>query len=205
MARFPIREAEIKALAQNMVTGLTGQEYLPPLFPAPPVLPAALQALLDSVITLGDAQVAALATAEQATQAKAAALEELVTAMKADLRYAEDKVGHDDAKLSLLGWGSKAAPTGLQGPGQPRSLEAPRQGEGWIFLDWKLPAEGGAVAAYQIERRERPAGNWMLAALAIESEATLNNQERGKDWEYRILATNKAGESTPSNTVAAVL
>ena len=73
MARFPIREAEIKALAQNMVTGLTGQEYLPPLFPAPPVLPAALQTLLDSVITLGDAQVAALATAEQATQAKTAA------------------------------------------------------------------------------------------------------------------------------------
>jgi len=61
------------------------------------------------------------------------------------------------------------------------------------------------VAAYQIERRERPAGNWILAALAIESEATLNNQERGKDWEYRIIATNKAGASTPSNTVAAVL
>jgi len=41
--------------------------------------------------------------------------------------------------------------------------------------------------------------------MAIESEATLNNQERGKDWEYRIFATNKAGESVTSNTVAAVL
>ena len=205
MATFPRTESQIKVLAQNMVTGLTGQEGVPPLFPTPPVAPAALQTLLDAVITLGDAQVAALAAAEQATQAKTAALEDLVTAMKADLRYAEDKVGHDDAQLSVLGWGAKAAPTALQAPGQPRSLEAPRQGEGWIFLDWKPPVEGGMVAAYQIERRERPAGNWMLAAMAIESEATLNNQERGKDWEYRILATNKAGESTPSNTVAAVL
>ena len=205
MARFPKREPEIKSLAQNMVTGLTGQEGVPPLFPSPPVAPAALQALLDAVITLSDVQVTAQAAAEQATQAKAAALEDLVTAMRADLRYAEDHVNYDDAKLSTLGWGTRATPTALSVPGQPRSLEAPRQGEGWIFLDWKAPVEGGLVAAYKIERRERPAGNWMLAALAIESEATLNNQERGKDWEYRILATNKLGESEPSNTIAAVL
>ena len=205
MARFPIREAEIKSLAQNMVTGLTGQEGIPPLFPSPPVAAAALQTLLEALITLSDTQVAAQAAAEQATQAKATALEDLVTAMKADLRYAEDHVNHDDAQLSVLGWGAKAAATALEAPGQPRSLEAPRQGEGWIFLDWKPPVDGGIVAAYKIERRERPTGNWMLAALAIESEATLNNQERGKDWEYRILATNKAGESEPSNTIAAVL
>jgi len=74
-----------------------------------------------------------------------------------------------------------------------------------VFLDWKKPADGGAVAAYKIERRERPAGPWTLVSMAIESEATLNNQERGKDWEYRVIATNKAGESVPSNTVAVVL
>ena len=67
------------------------------------------------------------------------------------------------------------------------------------------PSDGGAVAAYKIERRERPTGEWMLVNMAIESEATLNNQERGKNWEYRIIATNKAGESIPSNTIAAVL
>jgi hypothetical protein len=202
MARFPDREAEIKALAQNIVTGLTAGAAD---FPAPPVPAAALAALLTSFITLGDEQVAALAAAEQATATKKAGLEELVTAMKADLRYAEDAVNYDSAKLTALGWGGKAAGTALQSPGQPRSLEAPRQGEGWVFLDWKQPADGGAVAAYRIERRERPAGNWALASMAIESEATLNNQERGKDWEYRVIATNKAGESTPSNTVAAVL
>ena len=202
MARFPDREAQIKALAQNMVTGLTENAAD---FPAPPVLSLALQALLDSLITLGDEQAVAQAAAEQVTETKRAGLAELVTAMKADLRYAEDAVNHNDAKLTALGWGGKAAPTALQIPGQPRALEAPQQGEGWIFLDWKKPADGGAVAAYKIERRERPSGDWTLFSMAIESEATLNNQERGKDWEYRVIATNKAGASIPSNSVAAVL
>ncbi len=41
--------------------------------------------------------------------------------------------------------------------------------------------------------------------MAIESEITHTNQERGKEWEYRAIAVNKAGEGLPSNTVMAVL
>jgi len=41
--------------------------------------------------------------------------------------------------------------------------------------------------------------------MATKSEITLTNQERGKEWEYRVLAVNKAGEGQPSNTVMAVL
>ena len=41
--------------------------------------------------------------------------------------------------------------------------------------------------------------------MAIEREATLNNQERGKDWEYRVIAVNRAGEGPASNMVAAVV
>ena len=202
MARFPDREAEVKALAQNMATGLAANTAD---FPTPPISPTDLQALLDSFITLCDEAVAARAASEQTTETKNDGLEELTTAMRADLRYAEGAVNNDDAKLSTIGWGTKAAPSALQPPSQPRALEAPQQGEGWVFLDWKKPADGGNVAAYKIERRERPEGPWMLVSIAIESEAMLNNQERGKDWEYRIIATNKAGESTPSNTVAVVL
>jgi hypothetical protein len=65
--------------------------------------------------------------------------------------------------------------------------------------------DGGKVAAYKIERRERPSGPWTDAGMAIESEITLSGQERGKEWEYRVIAVNKAGEGTRSNTVMAVL
>ncbi len=89
--------------------------------------------------------------------------------------------------------------------GQARTLEAPRQGDGWVLLDWKEPVDGGKVAAYKIERRERPSGPWTDSGMAIESEITLSNQERGKEWEYRVIAVNKAGGATPSNTVMVVL
>ena len=202
MARFPEVEAQVQALAQSIVSGLTAN---PADYPAPPVIATDLNALLTSYLTLCEDTVAARAAAEQATETKKAALEELITAMKAILRYAEDAVGGDDAKLTALGWGARAASTTLELPGQPRTLEAPSQGEGWVFLDWKKPTDGGAVAAYRIERRERPTGDWSLIAMEIETEGTLNNQERGKDWEYRVIARNKTGDSIASNTVAAVV
>jgi len=163
MARFPLKEAEIVVLAQDM------------------------------------------AAAEQATAAKDEALQAVVDGMKADIRYAENTVNYDDVKLKLIGWGGRASKTSLETPGQVRTLEAPRQGEGWIFLDWKEPVDGGAVAAYKIQRRLRPNGPWSDVGMAVESEITLTNQTRGKEFEYRILAVNKAGEGESSNTVMAVL
>jgi hypothetical protein len=44
MARFPKPEAEIVALAQAMVSGLTANAVI---YPAPPVLPAALTTLVS--------------------------------------------------------------------------------------------------------------------------------------------------------------
>ena len=145
------------------------------------------------------------AAAEQAVVTKNEVLQVLVDDMKADLRYAENTVNYDDAKLKLIGWGGRSAATALVPPGQSRILEAPRQGEGWIFLDWKEPVDGGAVAAYKIQRRLRPDGPWLDIGLAVESETTLTAQEHNKEWEYLVIAVNKAGEGAPSNTVMAVL
>ena len=61
------------------------------------------------------------------------------------------------------------------------------------------------VAVYKVRWREWPEGSWTDIGLAMESETTLTNQERGKEWEYRVIAVNKAGEGPPSNTVMAVL
>jgi len=117
----------------------------------------------------------------------------------------ENTVDFDDDQLKLLGWGGRKGGAALEPPGQPRTLEAPRQGEGWIFLDWKAPVDGGKVASYTIQRRERPEGAWSIAGVATETETTLTGQERGKEFEYRVIAVNKAGEGTPSNTLMAVL
>ena len=48
-------------------------------------------------------------------------------------------------------------------------------------------------------------GPWTDATLSIESEITLSDQTCGTEWEFRIIAVNKAGDGVPSNTVMAVL
>jgi len=185
-----------------MVGGLAANAAI---YPAPPVAPADLTTLVSACTTAKNAAIAAQAAAEEATTSKDEALDDLVDAMKSDIRYAENTVNYDDDKLKLIGWAGKKAKTPLAPPGQARLLEAPKQGEGWVFLDWKAPVEGGAVSAYKVMWRERPAGPWEEVATAVISEATLVEQPRGKEFEYRIVAVNKAGEGEPSNTAMVVL
>ena len=202
MARFPRTEAEVIALAEAMITGLTSSAVL---YPAPPVAVLDLTTAKTAYITALNAAIAAAAAAEAATTTKDDALDSLVDAMKSDIRYAENTVDFDDDKLKLIGWAGKKAPTALAIPGKTRLLEAPRQGDGWVFLDWKAPIDGGAPAAYKVMRRERPAGAWEDVATAVITEATLVEQPKGKELEYRIIAVNKAGDGEPSNTEMVVL
>jgi hypothetical protein len=58
------REPEVIALAQAMVSGLTANAAL---YPAPPVLPAALTTLVSAYTTAKNAAIAAVAAAENAT------------------------------------------------------------------------------------------------------------------------------------------
>ncbi|GAH11786.1 unnamed protein product, partial [marine sediment metagenome] len=141
----------------------------------------------------------------EATTAKDDALEELVEAIKTDIRYAENTVDFDDDKLKLIGWAGKKTKTPLNPPGQAHLLEAPKQGEGWVFLDWKTPVDGGRPKAYKVQRRLRSGGSWENVATAILTEATLVDQPQKQELEYRIIAINKAGDGEPSNTVMVVL
>ena len=109
MARFPKAEAEIAALAEAMITGLTSNAVL---YPAPPVAVLDLTAAKTAYITALNAAIAAVA--EAATTSKDDVLEDLVdatlrstlrstSAMKSDIRYAENTVDYDDDKLKLIG------------------------------------------------------------------------------------------------------
>ena len=202
MARFPKKEAEIIALAERLVSGFRSNLAL---FPAPPVIWPILNVKRNIYYGARNAMLAKQAAAEQSIADKDAALEQLIDALKSDIRYAETVVNFDDDKLKLIGWSGNQTPTALAPPGEVRQLEAPKQGDGWVFLDWKAPADGGRVSAYKVQRRQRPEGAWQDVATAIETESTLVDQPKGKELEYRIIAINKSGEGSPSNTVMVVL
>jgi hypothetical protein len=202
MAQFPRTEAEIAVLAQEMISGLAANAAT---YPAPPVNLMELSMMRSAYVMAQNAVIAAQAAADAAYTDKDAALEALAEGMKKDLRYAENTVDFDDDQLKLIGWAGRSASTHLTPPGQTRLLEAVKQGEGWIMLDWKAPADGGKPAAYKVQRRERPSGPGEEAATAVMTEATLVEQPRGLELEYRVIAINKAGEGLESNTIMAVL
>jgi hypothetical protein len=64
---------------------------------------------------------------------------------------------------------------------------------------------GRPLAIISSKKPNRAEGAWQDVATAIETESTLVEQPKGKELEYRVLAINKAGDGSPSNTVMAVL
>lgn len=200
MAKFPLDEAGTIVLCQKIIAGLPSSN-----FTNAAVSSTDLDNQLKTFINKRDAATASAAAARQDVVEKNAEYEKLTDMMKSVLRHAENIAGGDDAELQAIGSGAYAQATSLQPPEQPRNLEVPTQGDGFVFLDWKEPFGGGAVAFYKIQRRERPAGAWEDAASAIPSEYTLINQPKAKELEYRVISVNRAGESTPSNSVMVVL
>ena len=157
MSRFPKKEADIAALAEPLWRGLLSNISI---YPKPPIHPIALR--MKSLVYKNRCEVllAKKANAETATTAKDDALEDLIKALKSNILYAENTVNFDDVKLKLIGWAGRQTATALTPPGQSRLLESPRQGNDWVFLDWKAPADGGKPRAYKIQRRLRDGGSW---------------------------------------------
>jgi hypothetical protein len=189
-------------LAGDLIDGLTEHAET---FPSPPVPPDQLQALLQEFKQAREAAATATGAARDAHNSKDDALEELTEGMKANLKYAEIAVNQEEGKLNLIGWGARKARSALDTPGRARDLEVVRSGKGWIFLDWKPPVDGGEPAAYKIQCSRPEDGVWKDVGTAIETELLLNDQERGVDLQYHVIAMNRAGQAEPSNIVRVVL
>nr|VFK15741.1 MAG: Fibronectin type III domain-containing protein [Candidatus Kentron sp. LPFa] len=205
MANFPRKESEVLILSREMVAGFNAHTDL---YSAPLVSTADLAASIDTYLDNKNAELAARAAWEKTVKDKNEALKILMSNMKKDLRYAEIVSDFDDAQLRLLGWGGRKARKNLEAPGEARSLRIVAQGEGWITLEWKSPSDGGgAIAAYRIERKDPQADEreWDEVGTATGTDTMISKQERGKKWEFRVLAFNKAGAGEPSNTVSTVL
>nr|VFK51665.1 MAG: Fibronectin type III domain-containing protein [Candidatus Kentron sp. TC] len=200
--RFPKAEPKIVSLIHEIIAGL---EAHPDLFPNPPVSAEDLRKQFNTYLKSADTANQKQAEAKHAVEEKNHDLDAAVESGKMILRYAETTTHSDDAALNYLGWGAHREPSRLKSPGQTRHLEAPRQGDGWIALDWKQPDEGGKAAAYKIQRREGDSETWLDAGMAMDTEVTLTNQPRGVRLEFRVVAVNKAGEGEPSNGVLATL
>ncbi len=205
MAQFPRTEAEVIQLSDEMIAGLTAH---PGDFPSNDL--TGLSTLRTSYQTEKDTQLDAQAQAQIATENKDVSFQNLIDKMKQELNQAEVSTAGDSVKLGYIGWGAKSDPT-PQAPGQPRNLEAVIQGAGNLFLDWKGPARGsgGRVRIYDVERRDKrddgSFSGWRLISSAMESEINLMSQTRSRELEYRVIAKNNTGSSTPSNTVMVVL
>lgn len=202
MAKFPDRESEVMVLCAEIAAGLTAH---PEVYPAPPVDSAALEALLGAALTASEAAQEAKAVYAAKTEAKQAAFAALKQGMKDDLRYAELITHRSDDLLKLLGWKGWHREVHLAAPGQALDLRIAEEGPGWLELSWRKPKTGGKPAVYRVERQRLGGNTWEIAGVALGRTARIEHQERGVEFVYRVVASNKAGEATPSNSVVSVL
>jgi hypothetical protein len=208
MPRYPTQQAQILALAEAMIGGYTEHAAM---FPNSDV--ALLQGLRDAYNTTTAAQTEAMAKSQLATEAKQAALNQLHAVIKQQLKLSQIDSADNPENLNYIGWGPRTAAQSIEAPGQPLTLKSVDEGAGTLLIEWKRPARGsgGPVRTYIIERRELTIdetgdwGEWRQAAISLQTRASLKDQPRGVQLEYRIKAINKAGESQPSNTIAVVL
>ena len=56
------------------------------------------------------------------------------------------------------------------------------------------PVQVCALAAYKVQRRARPSGDWADAATGRESAITVTGQTRAREFKDGVVGMNKTGE-----------
>ncbi len=205
--KFPHSETKIQALAYSLGSGLAvhGSDFTS-IDPGP--LDMANSEYLGSITAVEDAK----ATYRQAVINKNRKLENLKDVMKNNFKQAEIDAWSSPGNLYEIGWSPRAIPTPQTPPEQAHNFTAVDQGPGTITFNWAKATSGDKATNYLIERRigapineSGQFGSWQQVYTSFVTDAKLNSQPRGVQLEYRVIATNPAGQAIPSNTAAATL
>lgn len=94
-------------------------------------------------------------------------------------------------------------------PGKPGRPELKDWDKDFVELAWTAPKEdGGApIEKYIIQMHDKAGRGWVDAAT-VPGEKTagrVENVEEGHEYEFRIVAVNKAGPSEPSEPSKSVI
>jgi len=204
MPKFPKTEADIVALAEQMIAGLTAHAA-----DFPSLSKAGLEAVLVNYKEQKQTQDEAKGQLLLATTAKDEDLDFLIETMKNDLKKAEVDCTNIPQTLHEIGWGPRQEPQPIEAPGSPTELHPISEGQGTIWFKWEKPSNGGPVRNYLIERRDLQQGGdfgpWMLVDTIYNREINLSGQPEAVRLEYRVKAANAAGESVPSNSISVFL
>ena len=206
MPVFPTKEEDIYALCNRMFSGIQKHS-------------ADFPHIILGFLVIGRLRyraarrdrVNAISRLRLATKDKDEKLKLLKRIMKDCLRKSQVDVKDDPTKLTLIGWGPKSDPTPIIPPNQPANLTPVTEGAGTVTLKWDKPSNGstgGYVRNYLIQRRDKDSGEfgpWSLLDTVYHETAELSDQPTQTQMEYRVKASNTAGESNPSNVATVVL
>jgi hypothetical protein len=204
MSQYPRAQAQIIGLVESMIAGFTEH---PDFFPHADT--ASLQAAHDEFMAASNALTDAESAVAMAAAEKLEKQKQLEIAMKSNIRYATADCSANPDRLGFIGWGARRAPSPIDAPAQPTHLKVIAQGDGMVFLKWNKSSRrlGGLVRMYVIERRlmQNNGDGWEFITTSYNPEIWLKSQQAGVKMEYRVKASNAAGESCATNTVSVVL
>ena len=126
--------------------------------------------------------------------------------MKPDINYSEHYVHDNNADLHLIGWAARKTKKPLEAPGPCSDLRGLRVGEsGVASLIWDMPKKGGKASTIEVQMREDGQSEWKFVKNVFTNETTVKHLPRGKVLDFRVIAMNKAGTSSPSNILKVTL